>query len=393
MSTAINGATIVLLLFGLSKPVTAFLSQYRIDQYTQHSTQKLHYTEPVETNAIIATAPLQHDIFSNVTEEDPLYTEKTQNPYSLASKLNVAHVPLNEHGFQYPIEVIGHRGSPYKFLENTTPSFLHAAQVGADGIELDVFLLKCGSLVVFHGSGGDRQPGLLQSYCGVEGSILDYTAEDAKRLLTFNKNFEEFGCGPNAITHPDDGYSHYCYVHTLQEVLENLRDHTDVSQNFKIKIELKGPGTALPSIELVRKLNMDKRCQYSSFDHSRIAEVRMLDADAITGALFENDVPDDFVQQCLAVGANEVHFKYDTCTYERVRAAHLAGLNTMAWFRGPAGMADDYLTKYFDVGNEDEAMYRTVLLSGVKSMCVNRPDVLAKSLVAAQAVNSHLPRV
>ena len=60
---------------------------------------------------------------------------------------------------------------------------VHAAQAGADGIELDVFLLKCGTLVVFHGTGTDQEPGRLESYCGVEGSILDYTAEEARGIF------------------------------------------------------------------------------------------------------------------------------------------------------------------------------------------------------------------
>ena len=80
----------------------------------------------------------------------------------------VAHVPLVDR----KVEIIGHRGSPYTALENTSRSFIHAAQAGADGVELDVFLLpKCQTLVVFHGSGGDENPGLLHLYCGVEGSM------------------------------------------------------------------------------------------------------------------------------------------------------------------------------------------------------------------------------
>lgn len=70
-----------------------------------------------------------------------------------------------------PIEIIGHRGSPYTALENTARSFVHAALAGAHGVELDVFLLKCGTLVVFHGTGTDENPGLLKSYCGVPGSM------------------------------------------------------------------------------------------------------------------------------------------------------------------------------------------------------------------------------
>lgn len=366
---------------------------------------ELHYSEPDgEMNAAIVTAP-PLDIFSKEvyeTKRDDIDIEPSskdaayEKQYSLASALNVQHRLLNDKGPNYPIQIIGHRGSPYKFLENTLPAFLHAAQVGSDGVELDVFLLKCGTLVVFHGSGGDEEPGLLHSYCGVEGSILDYTAEEARRLLTFNKHFDEFGCGPDAITHPEDapnGLPHYCYVYTLEEILNSLRDHPEVPPNFTIKIELKGPGTAKPAVELVRRLNMEHRCHYSSFDHSRIEEVKLLDGNAITGALFADHVPDDFLEQCLAVGADEVHLKYDTCTYERVQASHMVGLSTMAWFRGPAGMTYDSLNKYFDVGSEDISMYRTVLLSGVRSVCVNKPDIMKKALEIIQRTSSHLPRM
>jgi hypothetical protein len=50
----------------------------------------------------------------------------------------------------------------------------------------------------------------------------------------------------------------------------------------------------------------------------------------------------------------------------------------MAWFRGPIGMKEDTTVKYKDVGNEDESMYEVVIRSGVRGMCVNRPDVMAK---------------
>ncbi len=206
---------------------------------------------------------------------------------------------------------------------------------------------------------------------------MDYTAVEARNLLTFNKNYAEFGCGPDKITHPGDP-DHYCYVETLEEVLKNLRDHPDVPSNFSIKIELKGPGTAFPAIQLVRKLNMTHRCHYSSFDHSRIAEVRELDPSAITGALFADDIPEDFVERSIAAGATEVHLKYDTCTSDRIRRIHSVGLRSMAWLRGPIGMKEDVTSKYFDVGNEDEMMYDVLLRSGVQSICGNRPEVIVK---------------
>jgi hypothetical protein len=81
---------------------------------------------------------------------------------------NVTHVQQTP---KHKVQIIGHRGSPYTALENTSRSFLHALQAGADGVELDVFLLKCGTLVVFHGSGNDATQGQLDSYCGIPGSM------------------------------------------------------------------------------------------------------------------------------------------------------------------------------------------------------------------------------
>lgn len=209
---------------------------------------------------------------------------------------------------------------------------------------------------------------------------LDYTSDEAVRLLTFDEGYDGFVCGPSEMTRPGDD-PHLCRVHTLEEVLATLRDHPGVPPGFVVYVELKGPGTSIPAVELVGRMDVGRmRVRYSSFDHSRIVEVREADERAVTGALFSGRVPDDFVEAAIAAGADEVHLRYDTCTYDRVREAHRAGLNTMAWFRSPLGMREDCSTSYIDVGNEDESMYRTVLRSGVGSVCVNRPDVMVKVL-------------
>ena len=78
---------------------------------------------------------------------------------------------------------------------------------------------------------------------------------------------------------------------------------------------------------------MEQKCQYLSFDHLHIAEVRRSNADPITGALFISHVPGDFFKQCLVLGADDAHFKHAICSYEREQVAHTsAGLNIMAWF-------------------------------------------------------------
>lgn len=270
-------------------------------------------------------------------------------------------------------QVVGHRGAPYMELENTRKGFQVAAEIGCDAVELDVFLLKCGTLVVFHGGGTDDNPGCLQNYCCIEGNILDYTAEEAKRLK-FNPWFEEFGCLPHKIMD-----SHRSSIPTLEEVLLDAK-----KSGIIVKIELKGPGTVEPVLNLVERLDMVEQCHYSSFDHSKLARVRDLRPHRLpdgqhlykTGALFGSYVPDDFISKAVSVGASEVHLKYDTCTKSRVSEIHAAGMRSMAWFRGPIGMKEDVTYKYHDVGNEDADMYLAVMKTGVWSMCVNRPNVI-----------------
>lgn len=48
--------------------------------------------------------------------------------------------------------VIGHRGNPRNFQENTLDGFVSLLHTNADGFELDVFLTKDDQLVLFHES-------------------------------------------------------------------------------------------------------------------------------------------------------------------------------------------------------------------------------------------------
>ena len=197
----------------------------------------------------------------------------------------------------------------------------------------------------------------------------DLTAHDV-RNLKLNPECREFVASKEKIQLSN--------IPTLKEVLEKLKN-----TNIIIKIELKGPGTAIPTLEMVEDMRMVHQVHYSSFCHENIRIVRELhperhpDGSHIykTGALFV-EPPENFIDLALAVDASEVHLKYDTCTTDRVGQIHKAGMGSMAWFRGPPGMAEDTSTKYLDVGNEDESMYQTVLKTGVQALCVNRPNIL-----------------
>ena len=270
--------------------------------------------------------------------------------------------------------IIGHRGALYDELENTLEGFQRCSDLGCDAVELDVFLLKDGSLVVFHGGGSDQFPGDLSEYTisHKKQGILNLHTFAETQKIQFNPDFNELACPPEKIRQGR--------IPSLREVLVDAK-----KSGIIVKIELKGPGVTEPVLKLVQEIDMVDQCHFSSFEHDRIALVRKLhperNSDGTykykTGALF-NHLPDDFVEQALRGGASEVHIRYDTCTPSVVETIHSNGMESMAWFRGPIGMLSDVADKYLDVGNEDSSMYDMLLETGVKQLCVNRPDVLVK---------------
>ena len=166
--------------------------------------------------------------------------------------------------------ICGHRGAIYKSLENTRHSIYTAHQLGCEEVEIDVFLLKCGTLCVFHGTGNDEMPGLFKDYCmNMEGSILDYTYEEVRKKFKFNPHFEEFSCGHGVIRALEK--KNECYIPTLKEVLLDSKRH-----GITLKIELKGHGTEEPTLNLVESMDMVNQIHFSSFDLSRIQRIREL---------------------------------------------------------------------------------------------------------------------
>ena len=215
----------------------------------------------------------------------------------------------------------------------------------------------------------------------MDGAILDYTYDELRFNYKFNPHYDEFGCGPDVIRQMEKEGA--CYIPTLEQVLLDAKQYGVV-----IKIELKGPNTATPTLDLVEKLNMVHQVHFGSFDLSQIQTIRELRPQRCaesgqyiykTGALFDR-IPDNFVQIAKDVGASEVHLCYSLCTKSRVDAIHAAGMDSMCWFRGPTGMKSDVTTRFDDVGNEDEKMFRVMMATGVRKMCVNKPDVLIEAM-------------
>lgn len=351
-----------------------------------HHPWNRHFSQP---NNDAGAVPSSGDAVALETESrneiaDDASTQEWTTSNSLRRKLGLAVVEENASSrtttaARGGVAVVGHRGALYAHLENTRPSFLRCAEWGCHAVELDVFVLKDGAVVVFHGGGSDETPGLLADYClsmkdddddddrNSSRSILDLTFAETQDLQ-FNAAFAEFPCPPAAIA--------AAKIPTLEQVLTDLAPYPSV----EIKIELKGPGVVQPVLEIVERLHMEQQCSYSSFAVAQLRELRALRPDRglyRTGALF-GAPPADYLRAAQhGAGATEVHLVYDECSVERVRAIHAAGLRSLAWLRGPVGMGRE---PYLDVGDEDAACYQALIDTGVQQICCNKPDLLLQIL-------------
>lgn len=250
--------------------------------------------------------------------------------------------------------VQGHRGCVYLEPENTLAGFQRSGDVGADAIELDVFLTADGELIVFHGGGSDGKAGGVEELTSGSGNCQEM---NLKELMALEFKADAFSCPPERCVGQR--------IPTLRQALETCK-----RVNLSVTVELKGDGTEQGSLSVVKELDMLQQVNFSSFDWSRLSEVLRLEPKAEVALLFGERVPEDFVQRALDIGGSQVDLRYDIITDEMVSAAHAQGLKVMAWFRGPLTMDA--------AGQSDDQYFHRLLALGVDTICTNRPDMLSQ---------------
>lgn len=162
-------------------------------------------------------------------------------------------------------KVFAHRGASGYAPENTLPAFALAEEQGADGVELDVQLTRDGQVVVIHDEKINRTS-------DGEGFVRDYTLEELK-AFSFHAQMEEY----RGVKIP-----------TLEEVLKTLKPG-----KMQVNIELKTgifwyPEIEKKTIDIVRRMGMENRVIYSSFNHYSIQEILKLNPLAETAYLFSD---------------------------------------------------------------------------------------------------------
>lgn len=162
------------------------------------------------------------------------------------------------------VKVWAHRGASGYAPENTLEAFSLAAEMGADGIELDVQMTKDGELVVIHDEWIDR-------VSNGSGKVADYTLEELKQFH-FNK------------TKPE--YEKICRIPTLREVFELLQN-TELTINIELKTGVNFyPGIEKKVVELVHEMGWQNRILYSSFNHCSVLKVKKYDPNAEIAFLY-----------------------------------------------------------------------------------------------------------
>lgn len=221
--------------------------------------------------------------------------------------------------------IIGHRGACGYSPENTLASFSRALEIGVDAVELDVHLAKSGELVVIHDETVDR-------VTHGRGKVADKTLAELKGYTL------------------EGGEK----IPTLEEVFDL------VNRRCIINIELKGPSTAKPVADLIRKYLAERGWSsgdffVSSFNHHELFAFHQLLPEVRTGALLEG-IPLRYAAFAEEMQATHVVLNHHTVNQEFVRDAHTRGL------------------KVFVYTVDDPDAMKELLAMGVDGIISNYPD-------------------
>ena len=188
---------------------------------------------------------------------------------------------------------IGHRGAMGHETENTIASVKKALEMGVDMIEIDVFVIKSGALVVFHDE-------ILDSLTDTSGKIEDFTLEELQQVVVKGNH----------------------RIPTLEEVIKTI------DKKVPLNIELKGKNTAKPTFELLEKYykNGWKKTDFviSSFLWDELETFRKLDAEIAIAVLTEEN-PLDAIAMGKKLKAVAINPWWKTLTKENIKQLHEEG--------------------------------------------------------------------
>lgn len=196
--------------------------------------------------------------------------------------------------------VCGHRGAMGHETENTLASIKKGMELKADMLEIDVFKIKTGEMVVFHDDDLDR-------ITNAKGKIEDYSFDDLRKVLVAGKH----------------------QIPTLQEVIEAI------DKKVVLNIELKGTNTATDTYRIIEEYKKkgwsNKNFFISSFRVDELQTMRSLSKEITIGLLAYKDPIANIIKTAKTLSAQAINPYYKTLTTENVAIMKANNFKIYPW--------------------------------------------------------------
>jgi len=228
--------------------------------------------------------------------------------------------------------ILGHRGFCSKYPENTLVSFLAAAELGVDGVELDVRQTIDGQLVVMHDEFVDRTT-------NGTGLVRELTCEYLKSLDAGSWKSDQFAGE---------------HIPLLSEVFEALKDKCMVFCEMEDHVDVAA------IVDLIYSHGMEKQVALTSFYIENIKAARKLAPEIPTALITSEKLPDTTVhiRKATELGVCVLDLYEGFLTPEVAKYAKQHSMPICAW-----------------IVNDEETAERMVNL-GIDRITTDKPDVI-----------------
>lgn len=233
---------------------------------------------------------------------------------------------------------LAHRGASGHAPQNTLAAFLLAAEMGADGIELDVHLSADGKAVVIHDDTVDATT-------NGHGRVSQMTLAELKALDAgswFAPNFAGEG------------------IPTLEEVFETVGHRLLINVEIKVEKGHHPPEQEAETVRLIEDHGLVDRVIISSFNPVSLRRVRKLNPHIALGLLYAQAETNlfPFIATLMGTRYKALHPQFTLVNPQYMQKARDRGLYVNVW-----------------TVNKAQDMH-SMLALGVDAIITNYPDTL-----------------
>ncbi|WP_302487140.1 glycerophosphodiester phosphodiesterase [uncultured Megamonas sp.] len=308
-----------------------------------------------------------------------------------------------------------HRGGRDVRPENTLYSYAYAMELGATSIECDMQLTKDGQIVMSHNPILNSDITRDENGNYIENNKYDIRLMTVDELKKFDVGVMNPNCGEYYDLHGKTQFTYDAKIPTLEELMQLIQsyDNKDIILNIETKsypdpesIGYKNNADPKKFVEtfnnIVKKYNMEDRVVLQSFDWRTLIEMKKLNPNISTSALWQEqpswgrdseslrryeqekspwlgglDIKDyqgDPVKAAHAIGADIISPYYTEISKQDVDEAHSLGMKVVPW----------------TVNNEKDM--NMLLDMGVDGIISDKPWLL-KQVLEKRNIKLHAPTV